>query len=69
MAQWLRGELRETLRDALSPARVRAQGIFRSGRVQRIMDDHQARRADHSRPLWSLLMFSLWYDRYYRRRP
>jgi asparagine synthase (glutamine-hydrolysing) len=69
MAVWLRGELRETVRDALSPARVRAQGIFRPETVRRLIDEHEARRADHSRPLWSLLMFSLWYDRYYRRRP
>ena len=69
MAVWLRGELRETVRDALSPGRVRAQGIFRPEAVGRLMDEHEARRADHSRPLWSLLMFSLWYDRYYRRRP
>jgi asparagine synthase (glutamine-hydrolysing) len=67
MARWLRGELRDTLRDALSPGRVKAQGVFRSETVQRLLDDHEARRADYSRQLWSLLMFSLWHDRYYRR--
>ncbi len=69
MARWLREDLRDAVRDALSPTRLRAQGIFRPAEVARLIDEHDARRTDHSRHLWSLLMFSLWYDRYYRRRP
>ncbi|MFQ5457272.1 MAG: asparagine synthase (glutamine-hydrolyzing) [Myxococcota bacterium] len=67
MAAWLREDLRETLLDALSPARLRSQGIFRPEAVTGLWEDHASRRTDNSRQLWTLLTFSLWYDRYYRR--
>jgi asparagine synthase (glutamine-hydrolysing) len=59
-AAWLRGDLAPMARDLLSPERLRAQGVFRPEPVQRLLDDHLARRADRSRQLWSLLVFSLW---------
>ena len=67
LAAWFRGELRDTLQDVLSPSRVKAQGVFQPEEVRRLIEDHERRRADYSRHLWSLLMFSLWYDRYFHR--
>jgi asparagine synthase (glutamine-hydrolysing) len=67
MASWLRGELREVFCDQLSPERIKAQGIFRPEAVQSLWETHAERRADYSRQLWALLVFSLWYDRYFRR--
>jgi asparagine synthase (glutamine-hydrolysing) len=67
MAAWLRGELREVFSDQLSPECVKAQGIFRPEVVQDVWKTHLERRADCSRQLWALLVFSLWYDRYFRR--
>jgi len=67
MAAWLRGDLRETLLDSLSPTRLKSQGIFRPAAVQSLWEDHLARRSDNSRQLWALLSFSLWYERYFRR--
>ena len=57
---WLRNELSEMARDLLSPERLRAQGYFRPEPVARLLDEHQSRRADRSRQLWSLLVFTLW---------
>ena len=37
MPAWLAGELREFMRDTLSPARVRAQGLFDPAAVERLM--------------------------------
>lgn len=67
MAAWLRGDLREPLLDALSPTRLKSQGIFRPAAVQSLWEDHLARRRDNSRQLWTLLAFSLWHDRYFKR--
>jgi asparagine synthase (glutamine-hydrolysing) len=67
MAAWLRGELKEVFCDQLSRERIRAQGIFRPTQVQSLYEAHLERRADYSRQLWALLVFSLWYDRYFRR--
>jgi asparagine synthase (glutamine-hydrolysing) len=62
-AAWLRGDLAETARELLAPSRLREQGFFQPEPVARLLDDHLARRADRSRQLWSLLVFSLWAER------
>jgi asparagine synthase (glutamine-hydrolysing) len=64
VARWLRGELQPVAREVLSPERVRAQGFFKPETVTRMIDGHASGRADFSRQLWALLVFSLWYDEY-----
>jgi asparagine synthase (glutamine-hydrolysing) len=59
---WLSGGLREFAHDALAPARVRRQGLLDPDAVGRLLADHGARRADLSRPIWTLLVLSVWYD-------
>jgi asparagine synthase (glutamine-hydrolysing) len=62
MPAWLAGDLQAFTRDTLSPARVRAQGLFHPPAVTRLIDEHAARTADHSRALWTLLVLSAWHD-------
>lgn len=62
MARWLREDLSSFARETLSPANLRSQGFFRPAAVSDILDAHVSRRADRSRQLWSVLMFTLWYD-------
>ena len=62
-AAWLRGELKPYARQVLSPERIRSQGFFEPGAVTELLDEHVARRQDHSRQLWGLISFSLWADR------
>ncbi|MDQ3739745.1 MAG: asparagine synthase (glutamine-hydrolyzing) [Actinomycetota bacterium] len=59
-AAWLRGELSGMVREQLSPARLREQGWFQPEPVARLIDEHLSARADRSRQLWSLLVFTLW---------
>jgi asparagine synthase (glutamine-hydrolysing) len=61
-AAWLRGELSGFAKDLLSPERLRSQGFFQPEPVAKLLDDHLARRADRSRQLWSLLVFTLWLE-------
>jgi asparagine synthase (glutamine-hydrolysing) len=64
LAAWLRGELRPVMQEILSPSNLRRQGFFQPEVVGRLIDEHLARRADHHRKIWALLIFSLWFDRY-----
>jgi asparagine synthase (glutamine-hydrolysing) len=64
IAAWLRGEMAPLARDLLAPARLRRQGLFDPAAVGTLLDDHLARRADHARLLWALLMFQMWEDRF-----
>ena len=61
---WLRDELQPFTRDVLSAASIERQGFFRPEVVTRLIDDHAAGTHDNSRKIWSLLTFSLWFDRY-----
>jgi asparagine synthase (glutamine-hydrolysing) len=61
---WLRNELSDLLQDALSPARLRQQGIFQPQYVQKLIREHREGIRDHSHKLWPLLIFQLWSERY-----
>ena len=64
VARWLRGPLSGLLDDLLGPARLARQGLFRPDDVARRIAEHRAGHRDHRKPLWTLLMFQLWYDRW-----
>jgi asparagine synthase (glutamine-hydrolysing) len=61
---WLHGAFGARARDVLSPDRVAAAGFFRPDAVARLLDEHAARRADHSFAIWGLFCFQLWYERF-----
>ena len=68
IAAWFKSELREALQDELSPARLRAQGIFDAAEVQRLLSEHLSGRRDHRKQLWTLFMFQLWHRRWVEER-
>jgi len=55
---WFRGPLSGRVRAELLGPGLLDTGLFDPGAIERIIDDHQARRWDHSQTLWSLLMFA-----------
>jgi asparagine synthase (glutamine-hydrolysing) len=68
VAEWFKSELRDPLQDELSPARIRTQGIFDAGSVQRLISEHMAGRRDHRKQLWTLFVFQLWHRRWVEGR-
>lgn len=62
MAAWLRGGLLPMARDLLAPEALRRTGVLDPAPVTRLLDEHVARRDDHSRALWGLLCFVLWQE-------
>jgi asparagine synthase (glutamine-hydrolysing) len=60
---WLATDLLGFVRDTLAPERIAATGIFRPEVVSRLVDEHMRRRADHSRSLWTLIVFEHWVRR------
>jgi asparagine synthase (glutamine-hydrolysing) len=64
VAKWLAKELKPLALDMLSPAKLKSQGIFNPTYVQRLLDEHLAKRFDHRKLLWTLLIFQMWYDRW-----
>jgi asparagine synthase (glutamine-hydrolysing) len=64
VARWLRGPLAPLMERLLERHRLERQGIFRPEPVARLISEHQAGVRDHRKPLWTMLMFQLWHDRW-----
>jgi asparagine synthase (glutamine-hydrolysing) len=60
LATWFRGPLHDWLADQLSPERVRRHGWFSMEVIQRLVREHDLRRADHSFRLWNLVVALRW---------
>ena len=65
LAEWLGGELKPLVLEMLSEERLKKQGLFDPTYVKGLLDDHFSKRADNRKPLWTLLVFQMWYDRWY----
>ena len=57
LAAWLRGPLRERVRNAVLGAPLLDTGLFNAATLRKLLDQHQSGARDHSAPLWSVLMF------------
>ena len=66
LAAWLRGELEPFAREILAAETLRRHGLLSPEPVQRLLDDHVARREDLSRQIWGLMTLTLWMERYGR---
>jgi asparagine synthase (glutamine-hydrolysing) len=61
IGQWFRGELRGMLRDNLFAGDSFASKYFVRRTVERLVDEHEQQRVDHSQRLYALLMLELWW--------
>ena len=64
IADWLRGPLKPWLDEYLSPYRIKDQGLFSPEAVSKLVTEHLQGRADHRKPLWTLLSFQRWAEVY-----
>jgi asparagine synthase (glutamine-hydrolysing) len=61
LADWFRGPLKQKLRDALLSDQMKASSLFNMNTIEKLLDEHQSGRKEHSAPLWTLLMFASFY--------
>jgi asparagine synthase (glutamine-hydrolysing) len=57
LARWFRGPLKARLRSALLEGPMVDSGYFNPGVMRQLVEQHESGRADHSTPLWTMLMF------------
>jgi len=55
--QWFRGELKDTIREALLGETMVDCGWFNPAFLKQMLDQHQSGQRDYAAPIWSLLMF------------
>jgi asparagine synthase (glutamine-hydrolysing) len=61
---WLKTEFRDLVSRYLDPAALRADGIFQVAEVERLWQEHDSNKANHSHVLWALLVFQHWKERW-----
>ncbi|MGB3726073.1 MAG: asparagine synthase (glutamine-hydrolyzing) [Glaciecola sp.] len=64
LAQWLRTEIKDIAEQYLISD---CQGLiqyFDTAQVQKLWQEHQHNKRDHSTILWSMLMFEMWWQRF-----
>ncbi|MBS3735422.1 MAG: asparagine synthase (glutamine-hydrolyzing) [Phycisphaerae bacterium] len=57
---WLRGPLRDVLRETLLDAGLQREGIFRRDALVGLANEHLSGRGDHRHRLWALLVLARW---------
>lgn len=62
--EWFRGPLLPLLEETLSPAAVRATGLFSPVMVAKLISDHKEKRINAGYQLWGLLTLFLWLKRW-----
>lgn len=66
---WIREELRPWAEELLSKTTLRQQGLFNETAVRQKWNEHISRKRDWGRPLWNVLMFQAWMEKYHQQKP
>ncbi|MBI4355021.1 MAG: asparagine synthase (glutamine-hydrolyzing) [Candidatus Omnitrophica bacterium] len=61
LALWLRRELRTFAETHLNRDAIEAAGVFHPEKVARLWQEHAGGRANHAKPLWTVLVFQVWH--------
>jgi asparagine synthase (glutamine-hydrolysing) len=64
IASWLRRGFLPEAERLLAPERLRRQGLVSDVYVGRLLAEHAAGRANHARPLWTLIVLQRWLERW-----
>jgi asparagine synthase (glutamine-hydrolysing) len=67
--RWLRGQLRPLAEDVLLGEGELCRELFEERELRRLLDEHGAARADHTRQLFCLLSLGLWHRGFVAARP
>ncbi len=62
IARWLKDELRSLVNEQLSETRLKKDGLFSPSPIRRLVKEHAAGKADHRKPLWTLIAFQTWHQ-------
>ena len=64
LANWLRGELKNFAYETLFSTRSCLDAYFDIGYIKNLWKRHQGGRQDYAYPLWGLMMFELWRQKF-----
>ncbi|MBO9490490.1 asparagine synthase (glutamine-hydrolyzing) [Endozoicomonas sp. G2_1] len=64
LADWLRSEIKDLAQEHILNKQKGLVDYFKPEAIEQLWHEHQSKKHDHSAPLWSMLMFQMWFDHY-----
>lgn len=68
LAEWIAGDLKLMILELLSEERIKKQGLFNPEYIRTLLQEHFEKRADNRKLIWTLVMFQMWYERWYSKK-
>jgi asparagine synthase (glutamine-hydrolysing) len=65
IAKWIRSDLKELFEEELSERKIAQEGILNPLYVRKLLDEHLKGAKDNRKQLWAILIFELWYKRWF----
>lgn len=67
MKNWMRGspELLELINSTLNEEQLKKRGFFKPRFIRKMIDDHLAKKVNHSHRIWALLVLELWLQKHF----
>lgn len=62
--EWLKESHKELIDHYLSKERIGTQGIFNAHEIEKLVQAFHSGKYFHSKRIWSLIIFQMWYDKY-----
>lgn len=66
IARWIKEDLRDHFLDVFSQSSIEHQGFFKFSAVNNLMMEHLQGKRDNRKKLWTLFMFQLWYQNWFK---
>ncbi len=64
LTHWLRGEMKDFLREVLLSEKSLGRGLIKPGVVKKLVYEHINAERDNVTQLWTLLMLELWFQKF-----
>jgi asparagine synthase (glutamine-hydrolysing) len=64
LSRWLREDLKSLSEELLSDSALSAHGLFDKKYVRKLISEHQSKKHNHRKLIWTLMVFQMWYSRY-----
>lgn len=66
IASWLATSLRPWVNEILDPQQLKKDAIFDAYQVRKMWDEHQKKKANHAKSLWTVIVFQNWFHSSYK---
>jgi len=66
VAKWIKTGLKGLVTDQLSFDKIRSENLLDPGGVTNLLSEHLQGKKDNRKQLWTLLMFEMWYSRWFK---